>query len=43
MLADLSQNQWVAIAWIELLLVYAGYLFYLNWKSRKAPRDEGER
>lgn len=43
MLADLTANQWVAIAWIELLLVYAGYLFYLNWRARKAPRDEGER
>ena len=43
MLADLTHNQWVALAWIELLLVYAGYLFYLNWKSRKAPSDEAER
>lgn len=39
MWADLTQNQWVAIAWIELLLVYGGYLFYLNWKSRKGTRD----
>lgn len=43
MLADLSANQWVAIAWIELLVVYAGYLFYLNWRSRQAPNDEADR
>ncbi|HZJ08363.1 MAG TPA: hypothetical protein VFD39_01585 [Trueperaceae bacterium] len=43
MLADLTQNQWVAIAWVELLLVYAGYLFYLNWKSRRPPHDGSDR
>ncbi len=42
MLADLTQNQWVAIAWGELLLVYAGYLLYLRWLARKKAKLEGE-
>jgi len=29
----------VAFAWIELVVVYAGYLWYLNWRSRKAEEE----
>lgn len=42
MWADLTPNQWVAIAWVELLGVYAGYFLYLRWLERKKPEAEGE-
>lgn len=38
MFADLTHWQWVAIAWAEVLVVYAGYLLYLAWRSRQARR-----
>lgn len=40
MLADLTPNQWVALAWAELFVVYAGYLAYLRWLRHKKPRSE---
>ncbi len=42
MLADLTPNQWVALAWAELFLVYAGYFAYLRWLARKKAKAEGE-
>ncbi len=42
MWADLTQNQWVALAWVELLVVYVGYLGYLRWLRNKKARSEGE-
>lgn len=42
MLADLTPGQWVAFAWIELIVVYVGYLLYLRWLERKKPKPEGE-
>lgn len=41
MLADLTQGQWVALAWGELLIVYAGYLGYLRWLRQKKAKAEG--
>lgn len=41
MLADLTQNQWVALAWVELIVVYVGYLAYLRWLRNKKARSEG--
>jgi hypothetical protein len=26
---------WVAIAWLQLLLAYGGYLAYLGWRRRR--------
>lgn len=40
MLANLTTSQWVAFAWIELILVYAGYLWYLNRRARKAEEEK---
>lgn len=31
---------WVAVAWIELGLVYALYFAYLRWRARRAVREE---
>ncbi|HLV11219.1 MAG TPA: hypothetical protein VKY42_02120 [Trueperaceae bacterium] len=42
MSVDLTQNQWVALAWAELLIVYLGYFLYLRWLERKKPKAEGE-
>ncbi|HET8985186.1 MAG TPA: hypothetical protein VFN03_05460 [Trueperaceae bacterium] len=36
---NLTTPQWVALAWIELVIVYAGYLWYLNWRARKAEEE----
>ncbi|HEX7002083.1 MAG TPA: hypothetical protein VF164_10370 [Trueperaceae bacterium] len=41
MWADLTQNQWVALAWVELLVVYVGYLGYLRWLRNKKAKSEG--
>lgn len=41
MFDSLGHWGWVAIAWAELLIAYGGYLFYLNWRSRRV-RDEDE-
>lgn len=27
---------WVAVAWLELVLTYGGYLAYLRWRARRA-------
>ena len=31
---------WVAFAWGQLILAYAGYLGYLNWRVRRLEREE---
>lgn len=31
---------WVSVAWIELVLAFAGYLAYLGWRRRRLQRDE---
>lgn len=31
---------WVAIAWLEVLLAYGGYLAYLAWRERRAREDK---
>lgn len=36
---NLTANQWVAFAWLELVVVYAAYLLYLNWRARKADEE----
>lgn len=43
MWADLTPTQWIAIAWGELIVAYAAYLVYLNWRARKARSTEDER
>lgn len=30
-----NQWTWVAVAWIELVLAYGGYLAYLAWRRRR--------
>lgn len=35
-----TQWTWVTIAWLELVLAFAGYLTYLNWRRRRLLRDE---
>jgi hypothetical protein len=34
--ANLTQWQWVALAWGQLIVFYAGYLFYLNRRYKQA-------
>ena len=31
---------WVAVAWLELVVAYGGYLIYLGWRERRARREE---
>lgn len=40
MWANLTTQQWVALAWIELVIAYVGYLWYLNWRARKAEEEQ---
>jgi hypothetical protein len=35
-----SQWTWVAVAWLELVLAYGGYLLYLGWRRRKLLSDD---
>lgn len=41
MFKSLTAWQWIALAWLELVLAYGGYLLYLNWRERRL-RDEDE-
>ena len=34
---------WVAVAWIELVIAYGGYLIYLRWRQARLSREEDER
>lgn len=36
MSGNLSHWTWVAIAWLEVLVAYGGYLAYLGWRERQA-------
>lgn len=40
MWANLTANQWVAFAWLQLVIVYVGYLVYLRWRARKVEEDQ---
>ena len=31
---------WVTIAWAELLLVYGGYMWYLNRRAKNAVKED---
>lgn len=33
---------WVAVAWIQLVLAYGGYLIYLRWRAARLGREEEE-
>lgn len=35
--------QWVALAWLELVVAYAGYALYLAWRARRARPPEDPR
>ncbi len=43
MFDHLSHWQWVALAWLELLVAYAGYTLYLSWRARRARAPEEKR
>ncbi|MDE0529024.1 MAG: hypothetical protein OXH85_10115 [Truepera sp.] len=32
---------WVALAWVELVVAYGGYLLYLRLRGRRRERQEG--
>jgi hypothetical protein len=36
----MSQWTWVAIAWLQVLLAYGGYLVYLAWRRRRLLEDD---
>lgn len=38
-----SHWTWVTVAWVELLVAYGGYLFYLRWRRQRLLRDERAR
>ena len=38
-----TQGHWVTLAWLELVLAYRGYLFYLGWRSRRLLADDRAR
>lgn len=42
MFANLTHWQWVAVAWLEVIVVYGGYLFYLRWRERQAKHPGGK-
>lgn len=39
---DLTQWQWVALAWLQLAVVYGGYLLYLALRRRRLERERAE-
>ena len=43
MFDDWSHWTWVAVAWLEVVLAYGGYLTYLGWRRRRLLRDERAR
>lgn len=34
-----SQWAWVALAWLELLVAYGGYLFYLRSRGKRLEEE----
>ncbi len=32
---SMTQWHWVALAWLQLIVFYIGYLLYLNWRYRR--------
>jgi hypothetical protein len=36
----MSDWGWVLIAWGQLVVVYLGYLLYLNWRAKKLQDEE---
>lgn len=40
MFNSLTQWQWVAIAWLELVVAYGAYLYYLHRRAKNARKDE---
>ncbi len=43
MFENWSHWTWVAVAWLELVLAYGGYLAYLGWRRRRLVQDERAR
>jgi hypothetical protein len=35
-----NQWTWVAIAWLQLVVAYGGYLAYLDWRRRRLLRED---
>ncbi len=31
---------WVAFAWLELVIAYGGYMYYLNWRKRRLQEKD---
>lgn len=43
-MSDLAQHwRWVAAGWLEVVLAYAAYGFYLARRARRAAESEDER
>ncbi len=43
MFENWSHWTWVSVAWLEVVLAYAGYLAYLDWRRRRLLQDERAR
>ncbi len=43
MFDHLTHWQWVALAWLELVVAYGGYMAYLTWRDRRAVRGDADR
>jgi hypothetical protein len=36
----MSDWMWVWLSWSQLVVAYSAYLFYLNWRARKAREED---
>ena len=40
MFDDLNPWTWVAVAWLELLVAYGGYLLYLRGRAKRLEDED---
>jgi len=40
MFDNVSNWGWVAAAWIQLVIAYVGYMFYINWRQKRLKDDD---
>ncbi|HEX7005257.1 MAG TPA: hypothetical protein VF168_13820 [Trueperaceae bacterium] len=40
MFDDLNEWTWIAVAWLELVIAYGGYLLYLRSRSKRLEDED---